>query len=100
MNRRPIPLATATLVLLVLCSISVSGQQRAALSPPPQIAPANPPPLVSGPVLPLYRALRAVALDPQKVYTIRDADLDREDVHISLNDGTIAFTQGVRSEER
>jgi Peptidase family M1 domain len=52
-------------------------------------------PLTSGPVLPLYRALGNVALDPQKVFTIREAVLDREDVHIWLNDGTIAFTQAV-----
>ncbi len=34
-------------------------------------------------------------MDPQKVFTVREADIDREDVHLSLNDGTIAFTQAV-----
>src|ERR1039457_4696148 len=52
-------------------------------------------PLTSGPVLPLYRALRNVGLDPQRVYKIREAAIDREDVHLWLNDGTIAFTQSV-----
>src|SRR5271157_5491318 len=52
-------------------------------------------PLTSGPVLPLYRALRSVGLDPQRVYKIREAAIDREDVHLFLNDGTIAFTQSV-----
>jgi len=52
-------------------------------------------PLTSGPVLPLYRALRNVGLDPQRVYKIREAAIDREDVHLFLNDGTIAFTQSV-----
>ena len=52
-------------------------------------------PLTSGPVLPLYRALRSVGLDPQSVYKIREAAIDREDVHLFLNDGTIAFTQSV-----
>ncbi len=52
-------------------------------------------PLTSGPVLPLYRALRSVGLDPQRVFTIREAAIDREDVHVWLNDGTIAFTQAV-----
>ena len=52
-------------------------------------------PLTSGPVLPLYRALRSVGLDPQRVYKIREAAIDREDVHLWLNDGTIAFTQSV-----
>jgi hypothetical protein len=52
-------------------------------------------PLTQGPVLPLYRALRSVGLDPQQVYKIREATIDREDVHLFLNDGTIAFTQAV-----
>jgi hypothetical protein len=52
-------------------------------------------PQTSGAVLPLYRALRANGLDGQRVYRIREAALDREDVHLWLNDGTIAFTQGI-----
>ena len=52
-------------------------------------------PLTSGPVLPLYRALRSIGLDPQSVYKIREAAIDREDIHLWLNDGTIAFTQSV-----
>jgi Peptidase family M1 domain len=52
-------------------------------------------PLTSGPVLPLYRSLREVGLDSQKVYKIREAVIDREDIHIWLNDGVIAFTQNV-----
>jgi len=52
-------------------------------------------PLASGPALPLYRALRSVGLDPQRVYKIREAAIDREDVHMWLNDGTIAFTASV-----
>ena len=52
-------------------------------------------PLTTGPVLPLYRALSDTGLDPQKVYKIREAAIDREDVHLWLNDGTIAFTQSV-----
>jgi hypothetical protein len=49
----------------------------------------------SQPVLPLYRALRGVGLDPQRVYQIREAEIDREDVHLWLTDGTIGFTQAV-----
>jgi len=52
-------------------------------------------PLTSGPVLPLYRALRSVGLNPQRVFTVREAVIDREDVHLWLTDGTIAFTQAV-----
>ncbi len=50
-------------------------------------------PVTSGPVLPLYRELRSVGLDPKQVYKIREAAIDRDDVHLFLNDGTIAFTQ-------
>ena len=83
------------LALALLFAVCGAAQQRAALTPPPQIQPEAPAPLVSGPVLPLYRALRDVGLDPQRVYKIREAEIDREDVHFWLNDGTIAFTQAV-----
>jgi len=81
--------------MLLLFTLPAWAQQRAALTPPPQIQPTTSAALVSGPVLPLYRALREVGLDPQRVFTIREADIEREDVHLWLNDGTIAFTQAV-----
>ncbi len=59
------------------------------------VAQAQTLPLTSGPALPLYRALRDVGLDPQRVYKIREAAIDRDDIHLWLNDGTIAFTQSV-----
>jgi hypothetical protein len=43
----------------------------------------------------LYLQLRAVGLDPARIYQVRDASLDRDQLHISLDDGTIAFTQDV-----
>ncbi|HXY78111.1 MAG TPA: M1 family aminopeptidase [Candidatus Acidoferrales bacterium] len=43
----------------------------------------------------LYLQLRQVGLDPRRVYQVRDASLDRSAVHITLADGTIAFTQDV-----
>ncbi len=49
----------------------------------------------SPPVLPLYHSLQSVGLDPQKTYKIREAAIDREDVHLWMNDGTIAFLQAV-----
>ena len=85
----------SALLLLLLPAAAVAQQQQAALTtpqPPPQ-APQTP--VASGPVLPLYRALRGVGLDPQRVFKIREAEIDREDVHIWLTDGTIAFTQAV-----
>jgi len=85
----------ALVTLLTVFGLPMHAQQRAALTPPPQIESPSPAPLIAGPVLPLYRALRSVGLDPQRVYKIREADIDREDVHVSLDDGTIAFTQAV-----
>jgi len=41
----------------------------------------------------LYLQLQSVGLDSARVYRVRDGALDRGAVHISLDDGTIAFTQ-------
>ena len=85
----------SALLLLLLPVATVAQQQRAALVAPKPPAQAPQAPVISGPVLPLYRSLRGVSLDPQRVFNIREAEIDREDVHIWLNDGTIAFTQAV-----
>src|SRR5271157_30186 len=71
-----------TFAVVSLCSLNVAAQPQSI-------------PLTSGPVLPLFRALRSAGLDPQRVFAIREAVIDREDVHLWLNDGTIAFTQAV-----
>jgi hypothetical protein len=42
-----------------------------------------------------YLSLRSVILDKSRVYKIREASLDRAQLHISLDDGTIAFTEAV-----
>jgi hypothetical protein len=43
----------------------------------------------------LYLQLGQVGLNPALVYQVRGASLDRSAVHITLEDGTIAFTQDV-----
>ncbi len=43
----------------------------------------------------LYRKLREVGLDPAAVYNVREAAIQREDLHITLEDGTIAFVRAV-----
>jgi hypothetical protein len=43
----------------------------------------------------LYSQLQSVGLDKTRVYKVRDGALDRGAVHISLDDGTIAFTADV-----
>jgi hypothetical protein len=49
----------------------------------------------SGPAETLYLQLSNVGLDPDRVFKVRDASLDRAAIHITLEDGTIAFTKDV-----
>jgi Peptidase family M1 domain len=46
-------------------------------------------------VLELYRQLGSAELDPARVYQIREASLDRGALHLTFNDGTVAFTRAV-----
>jgi hypothetical protein len=43
----------------------------------------------------LYLQLGQVGLDPARVYKVRGASIERSAIHISLEDGTIGFTQDV-----
>jgi hypothetical protein len=61
-------------------SIHITGK-----SPAIQLAPAES----------LYLRLRAVGLDKNRVYRIRDITLDRAALHLTFDDGTIAFTEDV-----
>jgi hypothetical protein len=53
------------------------------------------PTAVARPAEALYLQLGQVGLDPKRVYQVRDASLERSAIHITLEDGTIAFTQDV-----
>jgi hypothetical protein len=50
----------------------------------------------AGPAETLYLQLSGVGLDPARVFRVRDSSIDRPALHISLEDGTIAFTQDVQ----
>jgi hypothetical protein len=43
----------------------------------------------------LYARVRSVGLDPHQVYSVRDAAIDRPNLHIDLDDGTLAFTEDI-----
>ncbi|MGB9202512.1 MAG: M1 family aminopeptidase [Terriglobales bacterium] len=43
----------------------------------------------------LYARIRSVGLDPQRVYHVRDASIDRLNLHIDFDDGTLAFTEDI-----
>ena len=77
--------ATLAAVALVLATLSALAVDSAA----PQTTPAL------GPAESLYLKLRSVGLDGKRVYKIRRASLERGKLHISLDDGTIAFTEDV-----
>ena len=49
----------------------------------------------SGAAEALYLQLSNTPLNPARVYKVRDASLDRAAIHITLEDGTIAFTQDI-----
>lgn len=73
-------------VVLVLALVALTRAQTVGqIQPPP--APKT--------VQDLYHQLRSVGLNPNQVFKIRDAAIDREDLHLYLNDGTIGFTQTV-----
>ena len=48
-----------------------------------------------GPAESLYLQLSSVSLDPSRVFKVRGAALDRAGIHITLDDGSIAFTKDV-----
>ncbi len=89
---------------LLLTAAALHGRQAEALTPLALQLPAPPqPPLRgadatqrNGPAAVLYRALRSVGLDEAKVFHVREAVLDRGELHLYLTDGTIAFTHDVQ----
>ncbi|MGA8201512.1 MAG: hypothetical protein WB814_15705, partial [Candidatus Sulfotelmatobacter sp.] len=58
-------------------------------------APPVPPLHKPGPAESLYLQLSSVGLDTSRVFRVRDGSIDRPAIHISLEDGTIAFTKDV-----
>jgi len=72
-----------SLFLVVFCLVSGGRAQTAPLATLPKDAGA------------LYRQLGNVGLDPARVYQVRGTEFNRGPLEISLNDGTIAFTQDV-----
>lgn len=74
----------AVLVGVVLCAL-LSSRAVAGTGQAPS----------SGPAESLYLQLGRVGLDPTRVYRVRGAAIDRSAIHMTLEDGTIAFTQDV-----
>ena len=85
-----------------------AGQFSPTQSAPTQFAPTQSSPIESAPAKSgalqtgapdssqsLYLQLSTAGLDPARVFRVRNASLDRAAIHITLEDGTIAFTQDV-----
>jgi Peptidase family M1 domain len=81
-------------MILVLClaGLAFPGAGNAQVGP---MQATTPPSHQPGPAESLYLQLSSVGLDPTRVFKVRDASLDRSAIHISLDDGTIAFTKDV-----
>ena len=83
---------------ILLGGLPSAAQSAAAQSVSPQAgagaaAAATSP--ATGAGLALYRRLHNVGLDARQVFSVRDGHLDREDIHVTLGDGTLAFTEAV-----
>jgi hypothetical protein len=76
-----VTLTAVLLACLLALPVSPAFSQSAVASPSPAEA--------------LYLQLRSVGLDKTRVYKVRDGALDRAAIHISLDDGTIAFTSDI-----
>ena len=75
-------------VAILLSAVAVLGRAQS-----PNVA--DDAAAAKNPAQTFYLKLRSVGLDRSKVYKIREASLDRAQLHISLDDGTIAFTEAV-----
>jgi hypothetical protein len=73
------------MIALVWCLVTATAWAQAA-------APASDCPQTASA---LYARLRSVGLDPQRVYHVREATIDRPSLHLDLDDGTLAFTEDI-----
>ena len=72
---------------IFLLAFSLLGGGLAAQASSPQACPST--------TAALYERLRSVGLDEQRVYRVRGASIDRPNLHLDFDDGTIAFTQDI-----
>ncbi len=79
-------------MIILLALVLLAAPFTHAQDPTPP-APASAPPDHSAEAL--YRQLRTVGLDKSRVYSIREVTLDRAALHITFDDGIIAFTEDV-----
>jgi len=81
-------LSRSRVTKVLLLALTLGGAQLCAQS---QVA--SPAPQSSA--IALYRDILSPVLDPAQVHTVREVSIEREDLHISLSDGTVALIQAV-----
>jgi Peptidase family M1 domain len=86
MTRVLILRVTKVLLLSLVLAVALAGIDAAGQAAPPQ---------GSSSVVALYRELLNPSFDVKDVYQIRDVSILLEDLHISISDGTLAFTREV-----
>ncbi len=70
---------------VIQCVVLLLGVTAVALAAPD----------AAGPAVTLYRQLRDLSLDPALVYNVHNIGLDRAEIHLTLDSGTLAFSQAV-----
>ena len=86
-------LCAAVFLALVVGAMTPSRAQNAPNTEPSP--PATKPVAQSISAEALYLQLRSIGLDKSRVYRIRETSFDRAAFHITLDDGSIAFTEDV-----
>jgi hypothetical protein len=92
--RRAFPPLAWLLLASTLATLSW-GQDAAKPVEPAGRVSGGPAPLHLNAAESLYLQLGSVGLDRARVFRLRDVSIDREAFHLTLNDGTIAFTEDV-----
>ncbi|HEY1272304.1 MAG TPA: M1 family aminopeptidase [Terriglobales bacterium] len=84
-----------TIALVLWAALAVARAAGQAQTPMPSTAEIAPGGQTSRHAEQLYLQLRSAGLDPAKTFHIREASITHDRLHVTLADGTIAFTQDV-----
>jgi len=93
MRRGLPPLACLLLVSAAFALPRNQDVPRTAADQAVRVSGDTPPPV--SPAQSLYLQLSTVGLAKSRVYRVRDVSIDRAAFHVTLNDGTMAFTEDV-----
>ncbi|MGH9522319.1 MAG: M1 family metallopeptidase [Terriglobales bacterium] len=102
MTERPHPSVCSyarALLLAVFLAGACAAQNPSSPPQPATSAPQAPstagPREATGPGAQLYTKLASAGLDRNAIYSVRGAFIDREDLHITLDDGVIGFLKSI-----